>query len=181
MENKNPSENNFFLWLSLRNSTLAKVNLIKRGWKGSANCHFCGGVESTDHIFISCSVAKLIWSIMLCAFDVGRKPESVQDLFGGWLRRFVKKKKSLIIVGIAALLWAIWNARNEICFENKKIHDPFVIIHRVTQLINSWAILQPKQGSREELMWGAKLLERVASEIFSASRGWRPGTLRIAV
>ena len=97
-----------------------------------------------DHFFISCFVAKLIWSILFCAFNIGRKPDSVQDLFGGWLRSFYKRRKGLIIVGIDAVLWAIWKVRNEICFENKTIHDPFVLMHRVTQLINSWAILQLK-------------------------------------
>ena len=103
----------------------------------------------------------------------------MKDLFGDWLRSFGKEEKKLVVVGAAAVIWTIWNARSEICFEKKRIHDPFVLIHRVACFTNSWAILQTKQENSEEIIWGTKLLERVASEIFNASRGSRPGICRI--
>ena len=166
---KIPQKIKIFLWLAIRNSILTKVNLVRRGWKGPVSCHFCGAVETIDHLFVSCSTAKLIWNILLCALNFDRKPESVKDLFGEWIRKFNKRKKGLIVVRVDAVLWSIWNVRNEICFENKEIHDPIFLIHRVPHMITSWAILQLKQENIEKLIWGAKLLERVTSEIFSAS------------
>ena len=79
---KLPQKIKIFLWLVLRNSILTKDNLVRRGWKGSVNCHFCGDVETINHLFISCSVARLIWSIFHCTYNFNRKPESVKDLFG---------------------------------------------------------------------------------------------------
>jgi hypothetical protein len=36
-----------FIWLSVKKKkVLTKDNLIKRGWKGSRFCEFCGGYES---------------------------------------------------------------------------------------------------------------------------------------
>lgn len=84
----------------------------------------------------------------------------------------------LLSVGISAVMWSIWNRRNDIGFERKSVLDPFVIVYRACSLINSWVILQKKQERQKELIWGAKLLERVANEVFSASRGWRPGILQ---
>ena len=164
-----------FIWLTLRNSILTQDNLLRRGWRGTNSCYFCGGIETVEHMFISCSVARLIWSVLSCTFNFGRKPNSIQDMFGIWLGSFSKGKRRLTLVGIAAIIWTIWNTRNAICFENKKLNDLVALIHMIVNWINSWAILQPKQESREDLIWGAKLLERVGSDIFNATHGWRPG------
>ena len=167
------------MWLTLRKSILTKDNLLRRGWKGNPLCHFCGGLETVDHLFISCSAARLIWSVLRCAFNLNTIPDSMEGLFGTWLNSFNAGKKNMVLVGVAAVLWSIWNARNEICFDNKKIHDPMVLVHRVIHWINLWSMLQIKQGNREAMTWGAKLLERVVNEVFHASRGWRTGRLRI--
>jgi hypothetical protein len=34
--------------------------------------------------------------------------------------------------------------------------------------------LQIKQANKEELNWGVKFLEKVATKVFRASQGWRP-------
>ena len=115
---------------------------MRRGCKGSVKCHFCGDVETVNHLFISCSVARFIWRILQCTYNFVKKPDSVKDLFGDWLRSFGKEEKKLVVVGAAAVIWTIWNARSEIFFEKKRIHDPFVLIHRVACFTNSWAILK---------------------------------------
>ena len=88
-----PQKIKMFLWLTLRNSILTQDNLLKRGWHGTNSCYFCGGMETIEHLFISCSVAKLMWSILCCAFNFVRKPNSVHDLFGAWLGGLNREKK----------------------------------------------------------------------------------------
>jgi hypothetical protein len=45
--------------------------------------------------------------------------------------------------------------------------------------IVDWSILQIKNPEQKLLMLGAKLVERVASEIYRASQEWRPGVQRL--
>jgi hypothetical protein len=75
--------------------------------------------ETVEHLFISCSVARLIWSILQRAFSFRLIPYTVKDLFGCWLSSFDKEKNKLAVVGIAALFPIIWKFRNQVCFEKK--------------------------------------------------------------
>jgi hypothetical protein len=106
---KVPHNIKVFLWLTLWNSILTKDNLVRKGWHGDDTCHFCGMKETVDHLFMSCSVTRLIWSILQCASDFRLIPNNVSDLFG-WLSGFNKEKKKLVIVGIAAktLFQILW-------------------------------------------------------------------------
>ena len=46
---------------------------------------------------------------MKCAFDFRSIPGDMDALFHSWLPRFRKRDKSLVIVGVAAMVWVIWN------------------------------------------------------------------------
>ena len=85
----------------------------------------------------------------------------------------------MALIGISAVFWTIWRFRNEACFENKKLTDPFILIRMIGQLLTDWLILQKNQEKQEEMKWAVKLVEQVANEIFRASRGWRPGIPRL--
>ncbi len=68
---KIPLKIKIFLWLVLKNRILTKDNLFKRGWrKCDKLCQFCDKEESIQHLFFECSVAKLIWNVMLCALNI---------------------------------------------------------------------------------------------------------------
>ena len=86
-----------------------------------------------EHLSMSCSMARLNWCILYSGFNFKKRHTSFQDLFGVWLRGFGAGKIDMIIVGSAAVLWTIWNSRNELCFERKKRQDPFVLVRRVKQ------------------------------------------------
>ena len=76
------------------------------------------------------------------------------------------------MVDLATVLWGIWKTRNRACFENKWPKEPHEVSMRVSFWIEFWSKLQVMEGAKLELQQGAKVLERVASEIFRASRGW---------
>jgi hypothetical protein len=42
---------------------LTKEDLLKRGSEGDGHCIFCARDESIHHLFFSCPVVRLIWSI----------------------------------------------------------------------------------------------------------------------
>ena len=66
-------------------------------------------------------------------------PNSVGTLFGTWLVGIEAKTARDIRVGVCALLWAIWNCRNDLAFKNNNYSffagfipsycaDPYVVL-----------------------------------------------------
>jgi hypothetical protein len=47
-----------FMWLIEQDAILTKDNMLKRKWHGDPNCYFCNSLESMNHLFFECPVAK---------------------------------------------------------------------------------------------------------------------------
>jgi hypothetical protein len=68
-------------------------------------------------------------------------PSNITNLFGNWLNGIDKKTNEQIRVGVCALVWTIWNCRNEVVF-NRSVNPNFLqIIHRAASLIHLWSYL----------------------------------------
>jgi hypothetical protein len=51
----------FFMWQLFLDAILTRDSMKKRKWLCSPICSFCGDNESAQHIFLSCSIAKVAW------------------------------------------------------------------------------------------------------------------------
>lgn len=76
------------MWLMLKNSIMTKDNLLRRGWTGSEQCHFCSGDETVDHLLFQCALAKLIWQTVVCVMGFARAPVGAADMAGEWISFF---------------------------------------------------------------------------------------------
>lgn len=114
-----------------------------------------------------------LWYVIQNTFNLPNLPATMKIMLCSWISLFGKVRKRKLCIGISALLRSIWTCRNYLCFERRRVIDPFVILHKSFQLIESWSILQTKEENQRELRWEVKLLERVASEVFHASRAKR--------
>jgi hypothetical protein len=56
----------------------------------------------------------------------------VEHLFGPWLRSFSKRQRNLVMVGMAALCWAIWISRNDIVFHKSRYLSVLQVMFRGT-------------------------------------------------
>jgi len=83
---KIPLKIKFSLWQMFNNKLPVGLSLIKRGWKGDGNCYVCGLGESIDHIFFSCVLAKMFWTILKEVFDLESIPRSLMELSEVWLQ-----------------------------------------------------------------------------------------------
>lgn len=106
------------MWFLYRKEILTKDNLIKRNWQGPSSYCFCDQAETVDHLFISCPFAKLLRRTIFITFNIP-PPTNINNLFGNWLNGVLKKDKGHIRVGVCALLWALWNVRNDFVFNKK--------------------------------------------------------------
>lgn len=60
-KSKLPQKLKVFMWLVFQDTLQRGVNLKKRRWKGDEKCYLCRVVETMDHIFFECHVARVIW------------------------------------------------------------------------------------------------------------------------
>ena len=58
-----------------------------------------------------------MWNALYCAFGIV-PPPSVTDLFGAWRNCFPSKFQKTVLIGAAALCWAVWISHNDVIIEN---------------------------------------------------------------
>jgi hypothetical protein len=85
----------------------------------------------------------------------------------------------LIAVGVATVLWSIWKARNLACFEGKWPSETCSVVFQVAYWVQWWSKLQVKEHNMEKLVFFAKVLEKVAVEIFRSRGSWSPWIPRL--
>ena len=81
---KVPLRIKIFMWFVHKQVILIKDNLLKRRWVGSSRCCFCDHDETIQHLFIECSLAKLLWRTIHIVFNI-TPPVDIESLFETWL------------------------------------------------------------------------------------------------
>ena len=153
------------MWFVHKQVILTKDNLAKRNWTGSTRCSFCDQHESIKHLFLDCPLAKNLWRSVHIAFNI-TPPNSINTLFGTWLDGINYDIARHIRVGVCALLWAVWNCRNDLVFKRTTNTNFLQVMFRATALIRMWSLLTPTKA-RERLVTGSIRWETVARDIFN--------------
>lgn len=78
------------------------------------------------------------------------------------------QEKKIYMVGLAAIVWAIWKLRNRMCFKKKLIQSPTEIVCYASVFLNYWAGLQ-KGSDKEALEEGATILQANAVAVHPQS------------
>jgi hypothetical protein len=167
---KLPLKIKVFLWYLRRGVILTKDNLIKRRWKGDPRCSFCGLQESIQHLFFECRVARFVWNTLFITFNC-QPPKSISHMFGSWIRGFTPGLRNQIIVGIAAICWALWLNRNDAVFQNLVANSHLQVLFRATYWIRQWSMLSKEEEGRN-LKEGCRRLEGLVMHFFG-TRGWK--------
>ena len=74
-----------FLWLVENGAILTKDNMVKRGWQGDPSCRFCENIETIQHLFFECSLARVVWSIVAIPLKANNIPTSLRQ-YWNWCR-----------------------------------------------------------------------------------------------
>jgi hypothetical protein len=98
-------------------------------------------------------------------------PTNMTNLFGNWLHGVNTQDKVQIRVGACALLWDIWNTRNDIIFNRSKQSSFFQVIPLASHKIRMWSCLQPEE-LRQDMVSRCNRLKTVALDLFNR-RGWQ--------
>ncbi len=115
---------------------------------------------------------------MICAFNL-KQIKDLKHLLSSWIQTCDKITKQLMLVGVAAVILAIWKARNKACFDHILPNSPVDILYNACSLMLDWAILQSSEERQGKLQWGVQLLKQIANEVFKSQFGWRLGQRRL--
>ena len=110
-------------------------------------------------------MAKYTWSLVAMVAGADCRPNSF-DQFWLWARRYIPAGKKLYMVGLAAICWALWKARNAMCFEDKKIRSPTEIICMACPFLLFWTELQTGDSG--------KMLEEGAEALKATTLHYHP-------
>ena len=143
---------------------LTKDNLARKNWKGSLKCCFCNCNESITHLLFYCHHAKEIWKIVYLAIGL-TPPKSISHMLGNWLSNFDNNERRVVLVGAAALCWAIWRCRNDIIFKKTKYSSFMQAVFKGIYWLCLWVQLQRKNMIKVLFREASLALEAVALEI----------------
>jgi hypothetical protein len=71
-----PLKIKIFLWQMMQNTVLTRDNLTKRNWGEKPNCSLCNHLEDRNHLFYSCSSARVVWGALGSVLGTNRCPSS---------------------------------------------------------------------------------------------------------
>lgn len=111
-KSKVPAKIKIFLWLVLNNAILTKDNMIRRNWVGDPICYFCPLEESVNHLLFQCSMSKAVWAITAHCIGASDIPRTFDQCWS-WVEKWLPFGQKFHAIGIAAICWAIWKARNK--------------------------------------------------------------------
>lgn len=78
---------------------------------------FCCHLETVNHLFLDCAMAKQLWVELTMIFDIplGNALDSVGTF---WLSN---KRISVLNMITSATLWSLWKLRNDMLLENRLV------------------------------------------------------------
>lgn len=165
---KIPAKIKIFLWLAENNAILTKDNLIKCQWKGDPVCCFCPNNETGTLLLFTCCVARIIWSVVATAIGSTDIPKNLKQCWV-WFEKWLPGAKKFYALGISAICWAIWKARNRSCFEGKILMKPIEILCHACALMRFWAGLYAEEDE-EMLVEGANAMLMIAVKLLCKPR-----------
>ncbi|KAM3408255.1 hypothetical protein ACQJBY_001436 [Aegilops geniculata] len=89
-----------------------------------------------------CPVAHVAWRAVGVVLGTDLCPNNTWQFYV-WCNMFLPNETRFYTVGLAAVTWAIWLARNKATFEKQLIKSPFEIVYSPCPFLLYWAGLQP--------------------------------------
>ena len=102
---------------------------------------------------------------MAVCFGASNVPRSLNQCWE-WCEKWLPLGKKFHTLGIAAVCWAIWKARNKLCFEGKLILNPISIVCHACTIMSYWAGLYAGMD-REALEEGINTMLRIATGLLN--------------
>jgi hypothetical protein len=116
---------NIFMWrVYLGRLRPTRSNLLKRGVNMQSNlCVWCNRVEETEnHLFFECLTAKELRAHLHSWWGNKGLPEGISEMSNVFEEAY-RTKSAKIEIARRAVLWVLWNYRNESIFSGKTMKN----------------------------------------------------------
>ncbi|XP_019434768.1 PREDICTED: uncharacterized protein LOC109341331 [Lupinus angustifolius] len=121
-----PPSKSFTLWRLINNRMPSNENLQARGCVLASKCNLCKvQVESSKHLFLSCSFATAIWDWLNYQFQIIIDTSSAANMI--LAAKGSAQMKHLIISAVVLAVNTIWYCRNLSRSQDKYLHLPQAI------------------------------------------------------
>jgi hypothetical protein len=100
-------------------------------------CALCDAIEDVNHIFITCSLAKFMWSFIRQLLDCAWSPANFPQ-FSAIVANLLGGQQRVIWALFAAQSWALWLTRNKLSIESKLIKHPADVIFKTLVFLQLW-------------------------------------------
>ena len=151
-----PLKIKIFSWQLALDRLPTGVNLVDRHGPSSGCCALCGGLEDANHVFFSCIMAKLGWSVVRKLLGCSWSPATFPQAFA-LLHPLLGSHRRLCWILMSILFWTLWVTRNKLAMEAKVLRHPADFIFKFALFLQMWAALS-KEGDRAALhSWASDL------------------------
>jgi hypothetical protein len=145
---------------------LTKDNMLKRNWQGILAATFVAKLKLLTTFYSLVRLPRVIWGVIAVCFYQTSRP-STYEQFWAWIGHS-PWGDDVQMLGLAAVSWAIWKARNRICFDKcfdkKHINSPIEIIFSACAFMIYWAGLY-HEATRKAIEAGVNMLQKTASQM----------------
>jgi hypothetical protein len=100
-----PLKIKIFLWYLRKGVVSLNIIWLRGIGKEALNVVFVVNMRQFN-IFFYCPIAMQVLGMVSITFDI-KKPRSISDIFGVWIKSFSAKQRKHVLIGIAAICWAI--------------------------------------------------------------------------
>ncbi|RHN73363.1 putative ribonuclease H-like domain, ankyrin repeat-containing domain-containing protein [Medicago truncatula] len=118
-----PPSKSLLAWRLMHDKLPTDENLSLRGCSLPSMCSLClSCFETSYHLFLQCPYAKNIWRWFASILNINLQIQNFEDIWKICSRNWNPQCKLTITAAIINILNAIWYARNQQRFQDKKIH-----------------------------------------------------------
>ncbi|GJS84774.1 RNA-directed DNA polymerase, eukaryota, reverse transcriptase zinc-binding domain protein [Tanacetum coccineum] len=151
-----PLKVNINTWRVMNGRMATRSNLDRRGVDlDSVRCPLCDdGIETEDHIFVHCKVAKELWSDVLKWWRIPNVSfPFLQDLVHlADHTPLGEKFTKFFDVVVQTTIWSIWRYRNNVIFSAKK-PSKNLIFNDIKMHSFNWIVSRGRKVSLNRIMW----------------------------
>lgn len=104
-----------------------------------SRCVFCNELETVNHLFLECVVAKQIWLVFEECFN--HTVSCYENAASRWL---CNKKFGVVNIFSSAFIWDLWKVRNNFVFQGAVWRDMSCIWNKILPMVKQWRVLCPE-------------------------------------
>ena len=153
-----PLKIKIFLWQLILDRLPASKQVAAKHGPSDGRCVLCGEVEDATHIFFSCFLAKVGWSVLRQLLGCSWAPANFPQFFA-IQQSLLGRQRRVSWVLFSALCWALWTTRNKLTIDVVVPKHPSYVIYKMCMFIQVWANLAKVQDKEALLLMSSGLKE----------------------